>query len=135
MLLMPQYVARKSFFLEWLNHRRAKSGSCRPVFLGRLVTSKKHHYSHPLKIHLTFGHDIVFSSPTPGPTKQPYVFAAPANRQDVKSMRQQQLEGEVEAEEALIKLGEIEAIDQNSVVGGTRQQKGTFQVAAGSFQV
>ncbi|GAX73251.1 hypothetical protein CEUSTIGMA_g705.t1 [Chlamydomonas eustigma] len=34
MLLMPQYVARKAFYLEWLNNRRARSGACKPVFLG-----------------------------------------------------------------------------------------------------
>jgi hypothetical protein len=34
MLLMPQYVARKAFYLEWLNHRRLKCGACKPVFLG-----------------------------------------------------------------------------------------------------
>ena len=61
LLLMPQYVARKAFFLEWMNSRRAASGACRPTFLG--------------------------------PAKQPYVFAAPAIRPDVRSMREDATEG------------------------------------------
>lgn len=34
LLLVPQYVARKAFYLDWMSNKRASSGACRPVFLG-----------------------------------------------------------------------------------------------------
>ena len=118
LLLMPQYVARKSFFLEWMNNRRAASGLPRPTFLG--------------------------------PAKQPYVFAAPAVRPDVRNMRQQQQQPEGRGEgldEACRVDSEQHATTPTEVVSACLDDAGScsgaqggspsdaFAVAAGSFQV
>ena len=119
---MPQYVARKAFYLEWMNSRRAASGACRPTFLG--------------------------------PAKQPYVFAAPAIRPDVRCMRQDatdsqrpHYDGASEAEGgrvAEVRQGDEASTTSQRVAEGAsgigndgypnKDKTDTFQVAAGSFQ-
>ena len=75
-ILMPQYVSKKGYYLEWVHKKRAS----KPANAFAVLSGAKVESSWP-KPHFL------------GPELQPYVFEAPALREDVRQMREVGAEG------------------------------------------
>lgn len=124
-ILMPQYIARKDFYLEWLNKKRTpKPSNAFAVLSGAKVDATSWPKPHFL-----------------GPATEPYVFEAPAAREDVARMRHKVTTDDDNEEEDEGKKevdGNAEGGEGRAGHEGQRShvvsREEYFNVTAGSFQ-